>query len=412
MELVEVFVESHFLQNEIINFSGWKLYSNNKFPEKRRLDDLYVLKNNDGELSIKPFDTSADEETDDKFLKNSNDEVRKINSDEVAFLLDEGKYKIPIADSFVEVEYTFSDKIFALGHDLVPYKKIYLRGTEELIKKFISEMDHYIKKSDKTFIKVFSPTSKGYWDLLCKQPKRAINTVFIKKRQDVIDDLDDFMQSEKDYLTFGHPFKRNYLFYGPPGNGKTSFINAIASKYNFQVYMISFSNAITDEVFKKLVSTIPRNGMLVMEDIDALFDDKKNISMSTVLNILDGIARKNRIICIMTTNNYNKLTEVFKRPGRIDLTVEFDKADEECFKEMAEFMCSYHKKEKEGISEIASNFFSLVSYMEPSRALVQKFLFENRRKYPEEIFSNKMLSKFKELNNLYSQKNETLTLYA
>ena len=411
MELVEVFIECHDLQRDIIDFAGWKLYNNNQFPNKRRLDDIYSIKNTEGELSIKPF-SSVDDENDEKFLKKSSEEIRKISPDEVAFILNEGKYNIPISDGTIEIDYSFSEKIYNIGHNLVPYTKLFLRGTEQLIKQFISEMDHYVKKTDKTFIKVYSPTVKGYWDMLCKQPKREINTVFIKKRQEFIDDLDDFMQSEKDYLTFGHPFKRNYLFYGPPGNGKTSFINAVASKYNFNVYMISFSYAINDEVFKKLVSTIPRNGMLVMEDIDALFDEKKNLSMSTVLNILDGIARKNRIICIMTTNNYNKLTDVFKRPGRIDMTIEFDKADEQCFKEMAQFMCEYHKKENDSIQEIAVNFYSQVSHMEPSRALVQKFLFENRKKNPEEIFSNKMLNKFKELNQNYSTKSENITLYS
>ncbi len=412
LETVEVFIESHYLQNDIIDFAGWKLYSEEKFPNKRRLDDIYMIKNVDGELSIKNFNSSAEEETDDKFLKTNNDEIRKITPDEVGFILNEGKYNIPISDGFVEVEYIFSEKIYALGHELVPNKKIYLRSTENLIKQFISEMDHYIKKSDKSFIKVFSPVSKGFWDLLCKQPKRSVDTVFIQKRQDIIEDLDDFMKSEKDYLAFGHPFKRNYLFHGPPGNGKTSFINAIASKYNFNIYMLSFSNSITDEVFKKLVSIVPKNALLVMEDIDALFDDKKNISMSTVLNIMDGIARKNRIICLMTTNNYHKLTNIFKRPGRIDMTIEFNKADEECFQQMAEFMCNYHKKENPKIKDIASSFYNSVSHMEPSRALVQKFLFENRKKNPEDIFSHKMITKFKELHNNYSNKSEEISLYA
>ncbi len=127
---------------------------------------------------------------------------------------------------------------------------------------------------------------------------------------------------------------------------------------------------------------------------------------------MDGIARKNRIICLMTTNNYEKLTEVFKRPGRIDLTVEFNKADEECFKQMAEFMCQYHKKENVGIGEVASKFYGLVSHMEPSRALVQKFLFENRKKNPEDIFSSRMLGKFKEMHNNYCVKEVGTNLYS
>jgi len=411
---VEVFIESHNLQIDVLEFAGWKLYNKGTFPCKRRLEDLYMKKIVDGEIVVKSFSSGVDEEQDsnEKFMKNNFEEIRKIQPEEVAFQLNEGVYKIPVDDDFIELEYHFSQKIYAVSHDLFPYKKVYLRGGERLVQKFISEMDHYVKKIDKTFIKVFSPTSKGYWDLLCKNPKREVDTVFIKNRQEIIEDLEDFMNNENDYLIFGHPYKRNYLFYGPPGNGKTSFINAIASKYNFKIYMLSFSNSMTDEVFKKLVSCIPKNGLLVMEDIDALFDEKKPLSMSTVLNIMDGIARKNRIICLMTTNNYEKLTEVFKRPGRIDLTVEFNKADEECFKQMAEFMCQYHKKENVGIGEVASKFYGLVSHMEPSRALVQKFLFENRKKNPEDIFSSRMLGKFKEMHNNYCVKEVGTNLYS
>jgi len=412
-EKVEVFIESHNLQIDVLEFAGYKLYNKGVFPNKRRLEDLYMKKIVDGEVLVKSFSSASEEDLDgnEKYMKNNFEEIRKIKPEEVAFQLNEGKYLVPIDDDFVELEYTFSEKIYTVSHDLFPYKKVFLRGTEQSIQKFISEMDHHIKKVDKTFIKVFSPTSKGYWDLLCKNPKREVDTVFIKKRQEIIEDLEDFMNNENDYLIFGHPYKRNYLFYGPPGNGKTSFINAIASKYNFRIYILSFSNSMTDEAFKKLVSTIPKNGLLVMEDIDALFDEKKALSMSTVLNIMDGIARKNRIICLMTTNNYDKLTDVFKRPGRIDMTIEFNKADEECFRQMAEFMCTYHKKETGDIKETASKFYGLVSHMEPSRALVQKFLFENRKKNPEDIFSHKMLSKFKELHNNYSVKSEGIALY-
>lgn len=406
---IEVYLDNHTLQEDMIEFCGWKLYNVGNFPSNRRLDDIYIKKEVNGELTVKNFSSTADEEN--EFLKNNFEDIRKIQPDEVAFQLNQGIFQIPVGEDFVEVEYVFSEKIYAISHDLCPHKKLFLRGTENNIQKIISEMDHYSKRIDKTYVKVYSPTGKGYWDLICKNTRREIDTVFIKNRDDIILDLEDFMNSENDYQIFGHPYKRNYLFYGPPGNGKTSFINAIASKFNFKIYMLSFSNNITDEVFKKLVSTIPRNALLVMEDIDALFDEKKPLSMSTVLNIMDGLARKNRIICLMTTNNFHKLTEVFKRPGRIDMTVEFNKADEECFKEMAEFMCKYHKKENIEIKNVASNFYNAIAHMEPSRALVQKFLFENRKSSPEEIFSQKMISKFKDLHKLYSQKSDEISLY-
>lgn len=399
----EISIENHTLQEEILDFCGWKLYTLNQFPDKARLEDLIIKKQVNDELIVKFLSNFY--EDDDNFQKKINgDEIRKINKEEVAFQLGEGTYKIPIAEGIVEVQFVYSKEIYTVSNDLSPYKTLFLRGEENHISQLISEMDNYRKKTDKINFKVYSPNPRGYWEQLFRNPKRLVETVFINRKQEIIDDIDEFISSESDYKTFGNPYKRNYLFYGPPGNGKTSFIHAIASKYNLDVFLVSFSSIVTDEFFKKLISLIPKNALLVMEDIDVLFDEreKKNCSMSSVLNIMDGLARKTRIICIMTTNNYERLSEAFKRPGRVDMTVEFNKADGDCFRQMAEFMCTYHNEmDVEMVREKAISFYNSVSHMEPSRALVQKFLFENRKRSSSEIFSKKMVGKFKELHNIY-----------
>lgn len=410
---IEILIENRGLHEDILDYASWKLYKYNKFPKKGRLDDIIIKKEVNGELVFKFLSQFVDDD-EEKFTKNIGTYTRVIEEEEVGFQIGEGIFKIPMGEEEIELEYFCSKEVYTTSHELTTYKKIYLRGQEELVKKFISEMDKYIKKFDKNYIKVLSPNNKGFWDVLFKTPKRSIETVFINQKKEIIEDLEEFITSENDYKIFGHPYKRNYLFYGPPGNGKTSFINAIASNYNLDIYMVSFSSMVTDELFKKIISTIPKNALLVIEDIDVLFDEKerKNLSMSTVLNIMDGLARKTRIICVMTTNNFDKLSEVFKRPGRIDKIVEFAKADQECFQEMAEFMFKYHKEDSENLDKIdnirkhAINFYDLISYMEPSRALVQKFLFENRRNKSEEIFSKKMINKFKCLNDLYQNQNK------
>ena len=395
----EIFIEDETLQNDIIDYAGWKLYNENNFPKNGRLDEIYMKKEKDGKLVVKNLVAMAElERTAKCFDCTLKEEIVKINPDEVAFLLGEGKHKI----DNIEIEYVFSKEIYTTNHTMGPYKRLWIRGENDEVCKFISEMDHFHKSGDKTNIKVYGPSSKGYWEILCKNPRRDVKTVFVDKKKDILDDMEEFLKSETDYRIFGHPYKRNYLFYGPPGNGKTSFINAMASKYNLNLYLISFSHSITDEIFKKLVSGLSYNSLLVMEDIDVLFTkENRSLTMSTVLNTLDGLARKNRVICVMTTNHFEKLTDVFKRPGRLDMIVQFNKADVECFREMAKFMCEFKSVEEEGIVEKAERFYESVSYMEPSRALVQKFLFENRKKSPEEIFTDKMVKRFREINELY-----------
>jgi len=72
----------------------------------------------------------------------------------------------------------------------------------------------------------------GYWESNYKSKKRNIDTVYLPKntRDNLIDDIESFMSKdrEKMYDRMGIPYKRNYLFEGLPGSGKTSLIRAIA----------------------------------------------------------------------------------------------------------------------------------------------------------------------------------------
>ena len=70
--------------------------------------------------------------------------------------------------------------------------------------------------------------------------KRAFNSVVLDKGvgENIKKDIFDFLSSQKWYSQRGIPFRRGYLLYGPPGCGKTSFITALAGK--FQKWLFNF----------------------------------------------------------------------------------------------------------------------------------------------------------------------------
>lgn len=391
-----IVIEDPGIQEEIINYASLKLVLSDAFPAKGRLDDWKVIQNDGGERVIKRV---CD-------LQDIVGESYPMKGDEIAYSLGEGRWNI----GEIIVEIRLSEKIFVVGHNLMPHRWVNIYGDDLEIRKFMAEVYNHANTKEKNHIKVYGPNQKGFWDYLFQNPRREVDTVFIGGKNEILADLDEFFGSERDYLYFGHPYKRNYLFHGPPGNGKTSFINAIAGKYNLNVFLISFSVNITDEVFKKLISGLNKNSLLVMEDIDVLFQSGgvggKNITMSTILNTLDGLARKNRIICIMSTNHFDVLTDVFKRPGRLDMLVEFKNADKKCFEEMAEFIVKYHGGEGGGEVKMAGAFYDEIAFLNPSRALAQKFLFENRTKKIDELFSSGMTKKFREMHDLFINKKD------
>ena len=400
---IKVYIPHGEFQDSLIEYTTYILYKTNQ------------IKNTDDDPSITCFELSDYLFKKAKCGKN-NRKLQKLEASQVAFQITEGIYTIPVenvdADAGVGVGeiqllYEYSPEIHR-ANILTPYKKVYLTGKKSDIQIFVANMSAYFNKNNDVyeFFKVFIPSPKGQWDLISKNKKRSIDTVFIKNKDEIIKDIDEFLSSEEDYQIFGHPYKRNYIFFGPPGNGKTSLISAIASQYNLDIYLMSFSVNITDEIFKKLISSIPINGLLVFEDIDGLFDEKekKQISISTVLNIMDGLAKKNRLMTIMTTNHYDRLSDAFKRAGRVDMSVEFDIASIDSFNQIIRFFCKYKNIDmNDEYGAIVEEFYNCIKYLAPSCALVQKFIFENRKAEIKDLFSRKMILKFKELHCIYKE---------
>eukprot|EP00961_Rhodomonas_salina_P187465 2530706-Rhodomonas_salina.1 len=75
----------------------------------------------------------------------------------------------------------------------------------------------------------------SYWDLTGCKIARSLDSVVLpgETKDKVVTDLDEFLTREtyKWYTEHGIPYKRSYLFYGVPGGGKTSLLQALAGKY-------------------------------------------------------------------------------------------------------------------------------------------------------------------------------------
>ena len=70
----------------------------------------------------------------------------------------------------------------------------------------------------------------------------------------------------------------------------------------------------------------------VLIDFDKSKDDK--ITLSFILNIIDGIRETPGRILIISSNNYECLDPALIRPGRIDMTLEMKNASVNTIKEM------------------------------------------------------------------------------
>jgi mitochondrial chaperone BCS1 len=148
--------------------------------------------------------------------------------------------------------------------------------------------------------------------------------------------------------------------YGPPGTGKSSLSFAIAGYFRLKIYIVSLNSpAMNEENLGTLFADLPKKCLVLLEDIDTAGlthtrDEKPTeevkpaeilpgsgttvvttngtnsntgrISLSALLNILDGVASQEGRVLVMTTNHIDKLDEALIRPGRVDMKIKFDLA--------------------------------------------------------------------------------------
>lgn len=197
---------------------------------------------------------------------------------------------------------------------------------------------------------------------------RPFSTVILNRgtKQDLLDDASDYLNplTRQWYANRGIPYRRGYLLHGPPGTGKSSLSLALAGFFGMKMYIISLSSTnASEENITALFSGLPNRCIVLLEDIDSAglthtredeepadimppsnppsptFDiirglsrtggSSGGLSLSGLLNILDGIASQEGRILIMTTNHIEKLDKALIRPGRVDMIIPFGLADKE-----------------------------------------------------------------------------------
>lgn len=162
----------------------------------------------------------------------------------------------------------------------------------------------------------------------CSTPrkKRSLNSVFLEGgvKEEIVSIIEKFSKSEDFYHKCGIPYGLNFLFCGPSGTGKTSLIFALASHFNKNILTIPAS--FTESSLGYALETLSENQWLIFEDIDVSGADinreekntEEKISLSTLLNVLDGFQRPEGSMIFLTTNRPEILDSALVRPGRIN----------------------------------------------------------------------------------------------
>ena len=235
------------------------------------------------------------------------------------------------------------------------------------------------------------------WDEQVFTSNRTFDNLFLEHKTDIIQKVDFFLNNKEWYDQKGIPYNLGIGLHGKPGTGKTSFIKALANKTKRDIIVLPLKLVRTKQQLNRLFyeSTYHCNNIhnsktfdkkiIVFEDIDCIGEivkkrdnlhkqSKSHHNLTTItptsitptsittannlqqphegwtyartdtptdpvtlddfLNLWDGIRETPGRIIVITSNHYNQLDPALIRPGRIDLTYEFNNVSSTVLQDM------------------------------------------------------------------------------
>lgn len=215
---------------------------------------------------------------------------------------------------------------------------------QQILRKFVDEVVacHHSKRLTSSYLYLYD---EG-WDYVAAYSPRLLDSVLLKpgEKEHLIQDLQRFRSSRERYRKLGVPYHRGYLLYGPPGTGKTSLVSAVAARFGMSIYVVNLTE-MNDRTLKTAMNSVPEDSVILFEDIDCMkassrnlesdellqpqtprtdvaiqprSSDRGGVSLSGLLNVLDGFHAPENVAFVMTTNDVEALDPALLRPGRID----------------------------------------------------------------------------------------------
>jgi chaperone BCS1 len=161
---------------------------------------------------------------------------------------------------------------------------------------------------------------------------------------------------------------------------------ALAGELKLSVAVLSLSNRVlNDESLRALVDALPAATLLLIEDVDCVFKEKRTtgvdtgVTLSGLLNALDGVSSREGRVLFLTTNHPERLDPALVRPGRVDRKVELGPATPDQARRLFLWFYRDSSLSPPELAGQADRFASQVPLGKVSMAAIQEHLLRHRR---------------------------------
>jgi chaperone BCS1 len=146
-----------------------------------------------------------------------------------------------------------------------------------LIRHLIDQADYLekLKNSDESDIRR-QTAEEGDWDKVAGPPRRMDTVMFGPEARELNATIEEFLDlnARERFASVNMPYQRVFLLHGPPGNGKSSILNALAIKLGFPQYVLQMTGLKKEADLKALLAHCQSNCMVCVEDAESAFDKR------------------------------------------------------------------------------------------------------------------------------------------
>lgn len=164
---------------------------------------------------------------------------------------------------------------------------------------------------------------------------RALDTLIFKDKGKLINYLEYWLNSTKQFDELNIPFKTGILLQGKPGTGKSSLSYSIAGLvfaqkiYHFDTNFIQ--NEGVNAIYKMIrESSVPNlRTVIIFDEFEKTISHLSEKEIADFCELLDSPSSPSNCIFIAITNDKSKIPEVLTRTGRFDLDLTLDYFDKD-----------------------------------------------------------------------------------